>query len=232
MRIKICGITQIADALTAVDAGADAIGLNFIVGPRQIAEGPAAEILAVLPPMVVPVALVRLQEGRIPDSLVELLGRFWVSHLQVYGNVTTESLATLKQDGFHVMPVLPVRNESFTSMADNWLQIPDSRPDAIVLDAYHPIKEGGTGMTFRWSWIPAARSAGLLQNWPPLVLAGGLTPDNVDVAVRVVRPYAVDVSSGVEIVGRPGRKDPDKVRQFVDNARAALAMAERESQRK
>ena len=221
MRIKICGITNRADAQVAAQAGADAVGLNFVGGPRQIAEGPAAEILEALPPMVTPIALVRLEGGRLADALVGLLGRYRVSHLQVYGAVTAESLDALVRDGFRPMPVIAVRSPDFVGGSAFWQTCRTSGPRAVVLDAYDPAKEGGTGTAFQWEWIPAAMRSGVLDGWPPIVLAGGLRPDNVAEAVRVVQPYAVDVSSGVEVDGSPGLKDAAKIRRFIENARAA-----------
>ena len=221
MRVKICGITNKADALAAAHAGADAIGLNFVGGPRQIAEGPAAEILECLPPMVTPVALVRLENGRLSDAVVELLGRYWVSHVQVYGTVTIEALDGLSRDGFRPMPVVTIRDADFAREAAIWRGCRAGGPKAVVLDAYHPGKEGGTGIAFQWDWIPNAARSGALEGWPPIVLAGGLTPENVAEAARIVRPYAVDVASGVEVDGSPGLKDAVKVRRFIENARVA-----------
>ncbi len=226
VRVKICGITAVEDALAAAEAGADAIGLNFVGGPRQVAAGPAADILTALPPWVTPVALVRLERGQMPDTLLELLGQFWVSHVQLYGAVAREDLEVLVRDGFKPMPAVAVADERFVGRVSGWLPATATgRPAAIVLDAYDPVREGGTGASFRWEWIPAARQAGKLDLWPPIILAGGLSPDNVAEAVRVVRPYGVDVSSGVEVEGAPGRKDPARMRAFVRLARAAAAGA-------
>ncbi len=89
------------------------------------------------------------------------------------------------------------------------------RPGAILLDTAHENKLGGTGQSFNWHWIAEARAAGELAGLPPIILAGGLTPDNVADAIRIAQPYAVDVSSGVEVVGKPGIKDPIKMRDFI-----------------
>lgn len=224
MRIKICGITNSEGTRAAADAGADAIGLNFVGGPRQISIEKAATILADMPPLITPVALVRLEQGRLPDELIELLGQYWVSHLQVYGDMTSGHLVSLAQDGFRVIPVLSVRDEAFADEANQWLsRMGEHRPAAIVLDAYDPDRAGGTGKVFQWEWVSRAADEGKLDRWPPTVLAGGLNPQNVADAIRQVHPYAVDVSSGVEVEGRPGVKDPHKMRSFVQNARAAGA---------
>ncbi len=220
MQVKICGITNIPDAQFAAKAGANAIGLNFVAGPRQIPPEQAVDILEKLPPLLTPVALVRLEEGRMPDILLELLGQYWVSHIQIYGEISPGSLAMLANDGFHAMPVVAVRDEHFAEPVNAWLsRMGGHRPAAIVLDAYAPDRLGGTGKAFQWDWVTQAAASGQLANWPPIVLAGGLTPENVSQAVRTVRPYAVDVSSGVEVEGSPGVKDLEKMQAFVRNAR-------------
>jgi phosphoribosylanthranilate isomerase len=96
-------------------------------------------------------------------------------------------------------------------------------PAAFVLDTASKTQLGGTGQSFNWHWIAEARAAGELTGLPPIILAGGLTPDNVADAIRIVRPYAVDVSSGVEVPGKPGIKDPLKLRDFIQAVRAADA---------
>ena len=93
----------------------------------------------------------------------------------------------------------------------------------LLLDTASAEKLGGTGKAFDWNWIAEARAAGELDGLPPLILAGGLTPDNVADAIRIARPYAVDVSSGVEVAGRPGIKDPIKMRDFIHAVRGADA---------
>jgi phosphoribosylanthranilate isomerase len=248
----------------AADAGADAIGVNFVGGPRRVDLVAAREILRSTPPMVTPVALVRLGAGGLPPDLAELFSEFQVSHLQVYAaargqdarglkggqtpgcltpsRATGEAgekpapLAGLIAAGFRVMPVLAVKDEGFAEQLAAWAAAPpESRPDAVVLDAYDPSREGGTGRSFRWEWVAEARKAeeakmaysgGAARTecspWPPILLAGGLCAENVAEAVRVVRPYGVDVSSGVEKEGSPGRKDRARLIAFVRNARAAM----------
>jgi phosphoribosylanthranilate isomerase len=94
-------------------------------------------------------------------------------------------------------------------------------PGALVLDTASNKALGGTGETFNWEWIKEARDAGELEGLPPIILAGGLTPENVAEAIRIAQPYAVDVSSGVEVVGKPGVKDPIKMRDFIQAAHGA-----------
>ncbi|UCD27477.1 MAG: phosphoribosylanthranilate isomerase [Planctomycetota bacterium] len=216
MRVKICGITYIADARAAVEAGADAIGLNFVGGPRKIDPVRAGDILHILPALITPVALVKLGKGRIPGDLAEFLNKHRVTDLQLYGDVNGKIMTRLSEDGFRPIPVIKVKDEQFVDTMNDWLSdSPDFKPPAVVLDAYNPNIEGGSGKTFRWAWVAEARESGKLSGWPPIILAGGLNPANVAEAVRIVRPFAVDVSSGVEKKDAPGKKDAKKMQQFV-----------------
>lgn len=223
MRVKICGIRTTADAVAAVEAGADAIGLNFYAGPRRIDLTTGAEILESLPPLICPVALVKMEQGMMAYDLACLLTRFQVSLVQVYGQISCECMIRLRSAGFSAVPAVAVRDAGFADQRPVW-QSGESqwRPRAIILDTYDPARAGGTGKAFRWDWVREARDQGRLAGWPPIILAGGLNPDNVAEAIRVARPYAVDVSSGVEIEGSPGRKDPDRMRMFVRSAKAAF----------
>jgi phosphoribosylanthranilate isomerase len=224
LRVKICGITSLEDALAAVDAGADAIGLNLVGGPRCLDVLSARSILRSLPPLVTPVLLVRLESGIISGRLSAVLVECRVSHLQLYGDVTAESVRRLLDQGIRAMPVVAVRDRCFAEELAGWGGGgPGCCPPAVVLDAYDPAREGGTGRTFRWDWVAQVRQSGEASRWPRVILAGGLRPDNVAEAVRVVRPYGVDVSSGVEVDAQPGRKDREKLIAFVRNAREALS---------
>jgi len=211
----------VGDAVAAVEAGADAIGVNLYAGPRRIDAERATAILESLPPFVTPVALVPFVEGRLADDLVCLLIQNRVNLLQVYGDAAAGTLSALSGAGFVIIPSLPVRHASFADTRPSWGGQQWS-PKALILDTYDPNVSGGSGKTFRWDWVEEARRAGRLDGWPPIILAGGLNPDNVDEAIRIVRPYAVDVSSGVEVEGAPGRKDPRKMRAFIRSAKAAL----------
>lgn len=221
MRVKICGITSPDDAALTAAAGADAIGLNFVAGPRQITLEAAPEILAAVPPLVTPVALVTLQEdGDLPGDLLELLAMHWVSHVQVYGQVTPQAVVRLIRDGFRPLVVGHVRDRSFAEPVSRLVAACGAHgPAGVVLDAFDSRRAGGTGQSFPWDWLAEAREAGELDTWPPIILAGGLCPENVAEAVARTRPWGVDVASGVE--SEPGRKDPDKIAQFVLAARSA-----------
>lgn len=220
LRVKICGITSPQDAQAAAAAGADAIGLNFVGGPRRVDLRAATSILGVLPPFCTPVALVDVSHGDVPEDLLELLGRSWVSHLQLYGHVTADVIHRLLDDGFKPILVQHVVPDTFPENVNRMLAcLGGAAPTALLLDAYHEGAPGGTGMTADWAAIAAALAGRTAQEWPPVILAGGLNPRNVAEAVRTVRPWAVDVSSGVE--SSPGRKDAAKMRAFIEQVRAA-----------
>lgn len=220
VKVKICGITCVGDALAAVEAGADALGLNFVSGPRRINPEQAEEIIRALPPFVSVVALVRLEKGRLEGQQHAWLDRQAIRYLQVYGEFEYADLASLYGQGFMPLPVLAVGGPAFADTAAERFTAEDSRVvGAIILDTSDPARAGGTGRTFCWDWVTQARRAGRLADWPPVILAGGLRPENVAEAIRTVAPFGVDVSSGVEQEGRPGSKDPARMLAFVRNAR-------------
>lgn len=223
MRIKICGITNAFDAEEAALAGADAIGLNFVGGPRCIQQQEAKDIMRALPPMVTAVALIHLEHGQLPAALRPILDINRISHLQLYGEYGGEDLAALHEEGFATYPVVAVQHEGFAGEVAEWMTgDPQQQPKGVVLDTYDPALKGGTGRTFRWDWVGSARQAGLLEHWPPIILAGGLNPDNAAQAIQEARPYGVDVASGVEQDGQPGKKDLQRMRGFVRSARKAV----------
>ena len=199
-KVKICGITSLDDALMAVQAGADALGLVFFEkSPRHVEPEQAAAIIAGLPPLVQVVGLF----VNAPLDLVNATAdRCGLDIIQLHGE---ESPAYCESVRRRVMKAFRVRGmESLAAMADY-------RVAGYLLDAYSPNSYGGTGECFDWDCAVAARGRG------PIILAGGLDPDNVASAVSRVAPFAVDVSSGVESV--PGRKDPEKVLKFIRNAK-------------
>ncbi len=222
MRVKICGITTPEDAELVARAGADAIGLNFVAGPRQLTLPAAAEILATVPPFVTTVALVSLQDtGGIPADVLELLGTHRVSHVQLYGSINADAIVRLVRGGFRPLLVGRVRDRAFTDPIGSLLaECGADRPAGIVLDTFDPHKAGGTGQSFHWPWLREAGETGELENWPPIILAGGLRPDNVAAAVAEAGPWGVDVSSGVE--AEVGRKSAELVRNFIQGARTGV----------
>ncbi len=199
-RVKICGITCIEDALHAADCGADALGLVFYAkSPRVVTVEKAREIVAALPPFITSVGLFVNEE---PARIVEIADRCGLDVIQLHGDEGPQECSYAPR---RVVKALRVRGEE--SLAG----IEEFDVSAFLLDAWVAESYGGTGHSCDWQL--AARVAEQHR----IVLAGGLNPDNVSEAVRLVKPYAVDVSSGVE--SSPGRKDPDLVAAFIRNAR-------------
>jgi phosphoribosylanthranilate isomerase len=201
--VKICGITNVADALAAAGSGADALGLMFYEGsPRHVTMKAAAEIAQKLPPFVIKVGVfVNAPE----DAVLRAIGECGLNIAQFHGDETPEYCAQ-----FPVMTIKAFRVRD----AESLKALEDYQTDAFLLDAHTPVKLGGTGMSFNWDLAIEAQKLGR-----PIFLAGGLTPENVAEAVRRVRPYAVDVSSGVE--ASPGKKDHQKLAAFIKAAKGA-----------
>jgi len=203
IRIKICGITNWDDAAEAVELGADALGFVMAPSPRQIEPQQARTIVDRLPPFLATVGV--LVAGPLDDAVAKLT-QSGCRIAQLHGEWPSEVWARLRP--WDVIRAVNVRGE------DDLARLRVSDAAAVLLDTYHEGLQGGTGVTFDWSLAQAASVSG-----KPIILAGGLTADNVAEAIRTVRPYAVDVSTGVE--SAPGRKDAEKMRRFVQAARAA-----------
>jgi len=204
MRIKICGITNLDDARLCVEAGADALGFIFVPGtPRCVAPETAALIIAALPPFVTPVGVFW---AHAPGQVKAVVEECRLGALQFHGDEAPEDLLE------HRLPV--IKTLKVAGSAD-LARMADYRVAAFLLDSPSRWSEGESRPPIPWDVAAdAARRH-------PILLSAGLTPDNVGVAVRRVRPYGVDVNSGVE--ARPGRKDETRVRRFVAAARAAAA---------
>ncbi len=196
-RIKICGITRAEDAWAAIQAGADALGFVFYPpSPRCVEVGAAASIIRSLPPFVTTVALFVNADRETIAGVLEETG---IDLIQFHGNECPDYCAE------HGRPwIKAVRMKDDVDLDKLARDYADAR--ALLLDAYRPGVPGGTGEAFDWGRIPAELAG-------RIVLAGGLTPDNVAEAVRQVRPYAVDVSGGVE--AEKGIKDADKIKRFI-----------------
>lgn len=203
VRIKICGITNWDDAAEAAELGADALGFVMAPSPRQVEPKQARAIIDRLPPFVATVGV--LVAGPLEDAVARLAAS-GCRIAQLHGDWPPEVWAAMRV--WPVIRAVKVRIGEDIEEAD----LGDAA--AVLLDAYREGLEGGTGTTFDWAFADGARAAG-----KPIILAGGLTPDNVAQAIGTVRPYAVDVSTGVE--SAPGRKDADKIRRFIAEARAA-----------
>lgn len=201
-RVKICGITTVADGLAAAEAGADLVGLMFYeASPRRVTLAQASEIAHALPPFVLRVGVF---VNPSPDLVLQAISECHLSMLQFHGDETSEFCTQ-----FGLMSIKAIRIRDETSLA----QLENYQTEALLLDAYSPKGLGGTGEKFNWELAVAAQRYG-----KPIFLAGGLTPENVADAVRTVRPFGVDVSSGVE--SSPGKKDPGKLMAFIAAAKS------------
>lgn len=198
MRIKICGITRVEDALAAAEAGADAIGLVFYAkSPRAVDVLKARLIISQLPPFVTTVGLF-VNSSRC--ELNEILDAVPLDMLQFHGDETAADC-----EGYHRPYLKALRVKPGENIRARVADYPGAA--GILLDTFVAGMPGGTGESFDWSLVPADLPT-------PLVLAGGLNLDNVQAAISQVRPYAVDVSGGVE--RSKGIKDADKIRAFID----------------
>ena len=201
VRVKICGITNLEDALMAVEAGADALGFVFFQGsPRYISPEQAAAIIRLLPPFVQMVGLFVNEEAATVNSVADRCG---LDLVQLHGEESPGYCRNVKR---RIIKAFRVKDESSLAEMANYPVA------ACLLDAWSPDAHGGTGKTFNWEIAAKAAES------QTIILAGGLTPDNVAGAIAAVRPYAVDISSGVE--SAPGKKDTILVRGFIKATRS------------
>lgn len=205
--VKICGITRADEARAIVDAGADALGINF--WPKSKRFIALEEALPWLRDLAGTVPRVAVTVNADDDELRRLHDSGVIDWIQLHGDETPDRVRSLTQQGLPVFKALGVRDRSSLEAAAAY----DS--PTILLDAYAPNEYGGSGATMDW-----ALGAAAVAQWPDrqIVLAGGLTPENVAEAIRQVRPAAVDVASGVEV--SPGRKNLELVRDFIEAARS------------
>jgi phosphoribosylanthranilate isomerase len=203
VRSKICGITRIEDALSAAEAGADAIGLVFYAkSPRAVSVQQARAIIAALPPFVTTVGLF-VDADR--QELDEILAAVPLDLLQFHGDESPAFCEALQRPYIKALRVKP--GDDLVARVAAYGQA-----SGVLLDTYVPGIPGGTGEAFDWSLVPQGLSK-------PIILAGGLVAENVAAAIRQVRPYAVDVSGGVE--ARKGIKDAEKIRAFMRAVKTA-----------
>lgn len=204
VRSKICGITRVEDALVAAEAGADAIGLVFYgKSPRAVSVQQARQIISALPPFITTVGLFvnasRCEIGEILDAVP-------LDALQFHGDETPADCEGHRRPWFKALRVRV--GEDIAAHAARY-----TGASAILLDSFVAGVPGGTGEVFDWSMVPDELTK-------PLILAGGLTAENVQQAITQVRPFAVDISGGVE--QSKGIKDAVKVREFVERVRSAM----------
>jgi len=201
-KVKICGITTAEDASVAVRYGADALGFVFFAGsPRAVQDQDAARIIRELPAFVTTVGVFVDERA---DRVNEIALHCGLDVVQLHGSESPEYCEKIEK---RVVKAFRVRDWQSVDPVVNY------RVSAILLDTYVKGAFGGTGRTFNWE---IARKVGETH---PVILSGGLSPDNVTDAVRSVSPYAVDVSSGVESTADKRRKDPEKIRVFMERLR-------------
>lgn len=202
LKIKICGITNLEDALAAVDYGADALGFVFYPkSPRYIMPEKAREIISHLPPFVTTVGVFANEEK---EKMLEILEFTGIDILQLHGDEPLDTCYIWHR----VIRALRVKDFSDLEPLNM------CKASAFLLDAYSDESYGGTGQIFNWDIAVEAKRFGRI------ILSGGLNPDNIEKAVRYVRPYAVDVSSGIE--EEKGKKDLKKMKEFIVRAKSAL----------
>jgi phosphoribosylanthranilate isomerase len=210
LRIKICGVTTAEDIRLCAVAGADAVGINFHPGSsRYVDPRQASQLIRAISPLMSAVGIFVNQPMRHMCAVAYQLGLRTIQHHGEQGEFADSF-------PFAFVPAFQVEDASSLSRIQSNLEIwrlAGILPSAILVDAHVDGQHGGTGQIAPWELL-AGFHPGV-----PLILAGGLTPENVAEAIRIVRPWAVDVASGVEI--SPGKKDPDKVRRFIAHAREA-----------
>ena len=202
-RVKICGITRVQDALEALRCGADAIGLVFYAAsPRHVSVQQAQQIVAALPPFI---SVVALFANATPAEIETVLSQVRIDIVQFHGDETAADCERIKLPYFKA-----IRVKSDTNLLQCALNF--SSANALLLDTYSEAAYGGTGHVFDWDLIPKNMTK-------PVILAGGLIAENVGLAIQKVKPYAVDISGGVEV--SKGIKDADKIAAFMLAVQAA-----------
>jgi len=196
-KVKICGIKNLQDAIFAVDYGADAIGFVFAKSIRKVSEEKVRAIIRKLPPFVTTVGLFVNETEENIEAVYRFCG---LDAIQLHGNEPPNIINKLKD--IKTIKAFRIQNE------EDILPIKKYKPNAILLDGYSKNKMGGTGISFDWKIVKKIRTS------IPIIVAGGLTHLNVSRAIKIVNPYGVDVSSGVE--SEPGEKDKRLIRKFID----------------
>ena len=200
-RVKICGITRVEDAISAVNAGADAIGLVFYApSPRALTIAQAQQIVAAIPPFV---SVVGLFVNALQTEIESVLSKVRLDILQFHGDESAQDCEQICQQ-INLPYYKAIRVKADTNLLQCEAEFKSAK--ALLLDTYSETAVGGTGQVFDWNLIPNNLTK-------PVILAGGLTADNVALAIQQVRPYAVDVSGGVE--QNKGIKDATKIAAFM-----------------
>jgi phosphoribosylanthranilate isomerase len=212
--VKICGTTNLEDALTAVEAGADAVGFVFCKGsPRNISVETAREIVEKLPERIDKIG-VFVNES--PERVSVVADEAGLTAVQFHGDeYKNPGEYSVNRAAFFCLPAAAMVRELRKTDGGGWMLPKFPNPAGVLLDSGTQEQRGGTGRTFAWGEAYFLISG--LAKFHPVVIAGGLTPSNVRWAVEFLKPWGVDVVSGVE--ASPGKKDPEKVRAFVKAVR-------------
>lgn len=198
-RIKICGITNLEDAVNAVDLGADALGFVFAESPRRVSLDRANEIISQVPPFVLRVGVFVNENESLVKEIIDLCN---LDAAQFHGDESRDYCLRFKKT-CRVIKAFRVKDKNSLDL------LPEYDVDAYLLDTYVDNRAGGTGVSFDWGLALHAKAFGR-----PLILSGGLRPETVSQAIKKVKPYAVDISSGVE--KSPGKKDYDLMKKFIE----------------
>jgi phosphoribosylanthranilate isomerase len=198
-RVKICGLTNREDALLAIELGAEAIGFIFAQSPRQITPLKARTIIRSLPPLIKTVGVFVNED---PAKIKAIRSDCGLDLIQLHGDESPELCRALMP---YSIKAFRIQNEKDIKNIKKYR----GAVRAILLDTFRKGQAGGTGKTFDWSWAIKAKETGI-----PIILAGGLGPENIQEAISTVKPYAVDVNSGIE--KEPGKKDPVLMKQLME----------------
>lgn len=198
MKVKICGLTNREDALAAVELGADVLGFIFAASPRQVTPEAARRIIDALPPFIKTVGVFVNEDAETIRDLISFCG---LDLVQLHGDEPPDFCRGLMPRS---IKALRIRDDSSLDVCPSF----QGRVSGLLLDTYADDRAGGTGRTFDWSLAKKAKAYGM-----PIILSGGLRPTNIEHAVAVVEPYAVDVNSGVE--DRPGKKSYALMEEFM-----------------
>ena len=213
VRVKIEGLREPAQAVEIAELGADAIGLVFAESPRQVTAAQARAVTDALPPWV---ATVGVFVNAPVEEINAVVAAARITNVQLHGDEGPDVVGRIDA---RCIKAFRVKDDGWADEVEAFLAGLDeagrANLQAVLLDAYDKNVRGGSGRQFNWDLVAAAREAGKLAGWPPIILAGGLTPDCVANAVRTVQPWGVDVASGVE--SAPGVKDLAKVAAFIQN---------------
>ena len=213
VRVKIEGLRDPGTALRIAQMGADAIGMVFAESPRWVSPDQARSVVDCLPPWVATVGVFVNASAATINRVVQ---RTRIGYVQLHGDEPPDIVAQIDRP---CIRAFRIRDESWVGEVRSWVDACEARSNlaAVLLDAYNPNVRGGTGERFNWDLVADARAAGAMAGIDPIIIAGALDPSCVGPAIDIVKPWAVDVSSGVE--SSPGIKDLRKVEDFLRAAR-------------